>query len=205
MTDYYKILGIDKNASASEVKSAFRKLAFKHHPDKHANASEHYREASSQRFKELAEAYEVLSDEKKRNLYNKAGRAGPGFQYGSNSTTHGAYRHARGAYAQGPYRGGGDGGFHPGSSRRTASPYRWNFSFGFGRADYIFHGLIFTMAIIGFTSGGSAAEALWKMRNSGRSFEETIEVVERRKQEQITRDQTRTSPPPKEDQLEGKT
>lgn len=64
--DYYKILGIEKGASQEEIKKAFRKLAMKHHPDKGGNET---------KFKEINEAYTVLSDEKKRAQYDQFGNA----------------------------------------------------------------------------------------------------------------------------------
>jgi molecular chaperone DnaJ len=68
--DYYKILGVDKNASQDEIKKAFRKLAHEHHPDKQGG--------NDAKFKEANEAYSVLSDEKKRQQYDTFGSAGPG-------------------------------------------------------------------------------------------------------------------------------
>ncbi|KAJ6641818.1 DnaJ protein like 1 [Pseudolycoriella hygida] len=68
--DYYKILGIAKGASDDEIKKAYRKLALKYHPDKNKAAS------AEERFKEIAEAYEVLSDKKKRDVYDKYGEEG---------------------------------------------------------------------------------------------------------------------------------
>jgi len=65
MTDYYKILGVDKNASSSEIKQAFRKLAHKHHPDKAGG--------DAQKFKEINAAYQALSDPEKRKMYNQYG------------------------------------------------------------------------------------------------------------------------------------
>lgn len=67
--DYYKTLGVDKNASQDEIKKAFRTLAHKHHPDKGGDEA---------KFKEASEAYQVLSDEKKRKDYDTYGSAGPG-------------------------------------------------------------------------------------------------------------------------------
>lgn len=64
--DYYKILGVSRTASADEIKKAFRKLARTHHPD--AGGDE-------QKFKEINEAYEVLSDDKKRQMYDQYGTA----------------------------------------------------------------------------------------------------------------------------------
>jgi molecular chaperone DnaJ len=80
--DYYELLGVSRTATEAELKSAFRKLAMKHHPDK--NPGDHAAEA---KFKELNEAYQVLSDQQKRAAYDRFGHAafenggggGPGF------------------------------------------------------------------------------------------------------------------------------
>ncbi|MCA9353341.1 molecular chaperone DnaJ [Candidatus Nomurabacteria bacterium] len=69
--DYYKILGVEKNASKDEIKKAFRKLAHQYHPDKQGGSEE--------KFKEANEAYQVLSDDQKRAQYDQFGSAGPGF------------------------------------------------------------------------------------------------------------------------------
>lgn len=69
--DYYKILGVDKNASKDEIKKAFRKAAAKHHPDKGGDEA---------KFKEAGEAYAVLSDDKKRAQYDQFGSTGSGGQ-----------------------------------------------------------------------------------------------------------------------------
>lgn len=66
--DYYSILGIAKTATGEEIKKAFRKLAVKYHPDKNAGNKE-----AEEKFKEINEAYEVLSDAEKRKLYDRYG------------------------------------------------------------------------------------------------------------------------------------
>ncbi len=66
--DYYKILGVSKNASADEIKKAYRKLAVKYHPDKNPENKE-----AETRFKEISEAYEVLRDPEKRKKYDQLG------------------------------------------------------------------------------------------------------------------------------------
>ncbi|XP_044750122.1 dnaJ homolog subfamily C member 7 [Coccinella septempunctata] len=68
--DYYKILGVDKNASEDEIKKAYRKRALIHHPDRHANASEGEKKEQEKKFKEVGEAYGVLSDPKKKCRYD---------------------------------------------------------------------------------------------------------------------------------------
>ena len=73
MKDYYKTLGVEKNASKDDIKKAFRKLAHEHHPDKTKGDP-----ASSAKFKEASEAYTVLSDDSKRTQYDRFGSAGPG-------------------------------------------------------------------------------------------------------------------------------
>jgi len=69
--DYYEVLGIDRNANESELKTAYRKKAIKHHPDKNAGDKQ-----AEEKFKEAAEAYEVLRDSRKRQIYDQYGHQG---------------------------------------------------------------------------------------------------------------------------------
>jgi len=75
-TDYYKALGVDKNASPEEIKKAFRKLAVKYHPDRNPNDK-----AAEDKFKDINEAYAVLSDSKKKEEYDTYGSSGFHKQY----------------------------------------------------------------------------------------------------------------------------
>jgi len=68
--DYYDLLGVARNASQDEIKRSFRRLAMKHHPDKNREPG------AEERFKEINEAYEVLSDPEKRSMYDRFGHAG---------------------------------------------------------------------------------------------------------------------------------
>eukprot|EP01031_Cornospumella_fuschlensis_P033638 gene33638-40692_t len=91
MKDYYKILGVGRRASAKEIKKAYRELALKWHPDKHKGDDE--KEKAEKQFQNVAEAYEILSDDDKRARYDRgedvtgqqgAGGGGGGFQQGFN-------------------------------------------------------------------------------------------------------------------------
>ncbi|MGN8632648.1 DnaJ C-terminal domain-containing protein [Blautia sp. HCP3S3_G3] len=101
--DYYEVLGVSKNADSADIKKAYRKLAKKYHPDSNEGNTR-----AEERFKEITEAYDVLSDEKKRKLYDQFGHAafdggasdagaagGYGNPFGSgqgNPFNHGQYR-----------------------------------------------------------------------------------------------------------------
>lgn len=70
VADYYSVLGVSKNATKSEIKTAYRKLARNYHPDVNKDSG------AEQKFKEISNAYEVLSDDEKRSIYDKYGEAG---------------------------------------------------------------------------------------------------------------------------------
>jgi DnaJ-class molecular chaperone len=71
MSDFYSILGVTKSSSDAEIKKAYRKLALKWHPDKNED-----KQKATEMFKKIAEAFECLSDKKKRAIYDKYGKEG---------------------------------------------------------------------------------------------------------------------------------
>ena len=116
--DFYEVLGVEKTASADEIKKAYRKAAMKYHPDRNPGDKE-----AEAKFKEAGEAYEVLSDDDKRSRYDQFGHAGvdPNFNPG--------YGGFGGGFGGGGFSGFGDigdifgdlfgGGFGGGSARST--------------------------------------------------------------------------------------
>src|SRR5688572_24510486 len=76
--DYYEILGVQRSATSGEISTAYRKLAVKYHPDRNPGDTE-----AIDRFKEAAEAFEVLNDSEKRSRYDRFGHAGLNGQYGA--------------------------------------------------------------------------------------------------------------------------
>src|SRR3954469_4790628 len=138
--DYYATLGVPRTASQAEIKKAFRKLARQHHPDVNKGDAQ-----AEQKFKEVSEANEVLSDPEKRKLYD---------QLGSNWQQYQNAGAAPGSGAQGnPYAGFG-GGFNPGGGVRFE--YRGNAEDLAGFSDFFrtfFGGAVDMDDLAGATAG----------------------------------------------------
>lgn len=116
--DYYEVLGVSKSASADEIKKAYRKLALQYHPDKNPGDA-----AAEEKFKEAAEAYEVLSDANKKARYDQFGHAGMGGAGGFGGGGFGGGMSMEDIFSQfgdifGGHFGGGFGGFGGGGRQQ---------------------------------------------------------------------------------------
>ncbi|MCY3787624.1 MAG: DnaJ domain-containing protein, partial [Gemmatimonadetes bacterium] len=87
--DYYEVLGVERDASDSAIKGAYRKKALKYHPDRNPGDA-----AAEEQFKEASEAYEVLSDPEKKATYDRYGHAGIEGNFGSGGFQWSDFTHA---------------------------------------------------------------------------------------------------------------
>ena len=126
--DYYEVLGINKNADDKTIKKAYRKLAKKYHPDINPGDTN-----AEEKFKEVTEAYEILSDPEKRKLYDQFGHAA--FD-GTGAAQSGAYNNTGGFDGFGGF--GGSGGFHGGTYRTNGNNGYQEFHFEGGDMGDIF-------------------------------------------------------------------
>lgn len=111
--DYYSILGVDKSADANAIKSAYRKMAVKYHPDKQQGKTDAEKKEAEEKFKDVAEAYQVLSDPQKRQQYDTFGTIDENI---------------------------GGGGFNPNDIFREFMRHTGGFGFGFGSINDDFFG-----------------------------------------------------------------
>lgn len=167
--DYYKILGVRRDATPKEIKDSYRKLSLKWHPDKNPNN----KEEAEQKFMDISKAYEVLSDEEKRRKYDQFGEEGV---FGNNA-------------GGGP---GGFGGFDPNEIFRTffggggaggrGGPHHFEFNFGGpgGGQNFFFHGNNFGGGSGGPHHGGPHGRPRRASRQPGDLYDEKsgVEMVD---------------------------
>lgn len=119
--DYYKLLGVSQNASDSEIKKSYRRLAMKHHPDRNKDNP-----GSEEKFKQVKEAYEILSDPQKRSAYDQFGHAGVDQSMGGGPGGGGFGGAESFSDIFGDIFGGGGGGGRQRSSVRQGADLQYN-------------------------------------------------------------------------------
>ena len=140
--DYYEVLGVPRSSTAEEIKKAYRKLALQHHPDKHKGDKK-----AEEKFKEIGEAYEVLSDQQKRDAYDRYGHRAfaPGAGMGGAGGFHDPFEVFREVFNSGGAGGGifgdifegafgGTGGGRRGSRSNQGSDLRYDLEIEFMEA-----------------------------------------------------------------------
>ncbi|XP_010541916.1 PREDICTED: chaperone protein dnaJ 72 [Tarenaya hassleriana] len=179
MADHYQVLGVKRNATKEEIKTAFRRLAVKYHPDKHTRSPEHVRRNAMSRFKLVSEAYDVLNDDLKRASYNAANDSDFLRRTGS------SYRNPYGNYGGGANGSSGYGyGYSASNHHRHGSSFSSAFEsfFHYMRTRAFLLNLAFAGGLYcAFLAIETSGETLWRMRNSGKSFEEAMEAMEKTK------------------------
>ncbi|XP_023518661.1 chaperone protein dnaJ 72 [Cucurbita pepo subsp. pepo] len=178
--DHYKVLGLNRSATKEEVKEAFRKLAKEFHPDKHSQSPKAVRDSATLRFKQVSEAYEILGDDCKRADYNIRSRcaSGPSVKQHYYSS-YNSY-----ANASGPRYGyGSSSGFAARSGSNVDGLFT---NFHMLLRFLTTRAFLLNLAFAGVLVGGmfaidTSGEALWKMHNSGKSFEEAMESINKAK------------------------
>ncbi len=155
--DYYKVLGVPKNASEKDIKSAYRKLARQLHPDVNPNDKQ-----AQEKFKDVNEAYEVLSDSEKRKNYD---------ELGANWQQYQQYERAG---AQGPFQWGGQAG-QGGAQYRTVNPEEFEEIFGDLGGTSDFFRTFFGGG--GFGRGGQAGTRTARQARRGQDAETPVQVT----------------------------
>ncbi|KAJ3684590.1 hypothetical protein LUZ61_013754 [Rhynchospora tenuis] len=172
--DHYKTLGLNRSATKEEIKDAFRKSALKFHPDRHAQSSAATRNAAATQFKKASEAYETLSDERKRADYDFRWRNGSGssnWRSSSSSAGSGNYYYRR-EYA---YRGGGGGGtsggyYWTGTTGRS-NGFNWRMMLRVMTTYRFLLGVGFASILVGSALAiQDVAEGAWRRNNAGVTF-----------------------------------
>ncbi|KAE8687911.1 Chaperone protein dnaJ 72 [Hibiscus syriacus] len=172
--DLYKVLGVSRSATKEEIKEAFRKLAVKYHPDKHSHSPKPVRDSATLRFKQVSEAYEVLSDDIKRAHYNLSSPSSSYYNhnYSTNTQTPPPLRLRYGSSNSYSYKN---------THQRYTSNF-WHIPLRFFSTRTFLINLVFAGALYGgIVAIDNSGEALWKMHNPGKSFEEAMESIEKAK------------------------
>lgn len=165
--DLYKVLGVSRHASQEEVKKAYRKLALQCHPDRNSSGSRASADQAESRFRAVSEAYEVLGNENKRDMYNKRQVSGyphsPGTQ---NAATNQQY------YSPPKPRSGWSNYRYQQQKQSGMSGHLSAFLRGMTKHDGYFHMLLAGTLVGGMLFMATAGETMWNSLNKGKLFKD---------------------------------
>lgn len=160
--DFYSLLGVTRSASQQEIKEAFRQKALQHHPDRHTTASKATQERASAHFKDICEAYKILSNEHDRAIYNASGRSAV-YRQRSAGASGSAHHSSTSGSRSGPY---GRSGFYT----RSWSTFLLRYSHQLPLQAAVAAGVI-----LGMLAWSSTADAIWNRLNQGKQFQDVIQ------------------------------
>ncbi|XP_071724652.1 chaperone protein dnaJ 72-like [Rutidosis leptorrhynchoides] len=169
MDHHYKVLGLTRNANEEEIKAAFRRLAVQYHPDKHSQSPPSVRDAATLRFKQITDAHDTLV--RRRGDFDIRRSSAPASTY---SSAHQHY-YSHSSYGNRNFQGKAEFG-GGGLSSKMEIVFRFFTTRDFLRS-LAFAGVVVGCAVLIERS----KDALWKTRNSGKSFEEALESIEKAK------------------------
>ncbi|XVF30178.1 hypothetical protein REPUB_Repub16aG0034800 [Reevesia pubescens] len=180
--DLYKVLGVNRSATKAEIKEAFRKLALTYHPDKHSHSPKPLRDSATLKFKQASEAYEILSDDRKRAHYNlTSSSSSSSYNYSHQ------YRNASRSYGYASSNSSSYSYNNNSNNRNYRSSNIWHIGLRLFSTRAFLLNLTFAGVLFGGTVAiDSSREALWKTHNSGKSFEEAMESLDKAKAERDT-------------------
>ncbi|WOH06300.1 hypothetical protein DCAR_0625725 [Daucus carota subsp. sativus] len=168
--DYYRVLGLNKSATKSEIKDAFRKLAVKFHPDKHTASSKSVKDSATLKFKQVSEAYDVLSDDRKRADYNSRSSYTSHTSSASSSSSYSRnYNYGHGYGSGSGYSSHNTTGYGY-SYRRASSGLGFKFE-KFARylttRDFLLHATFIGIILSGTFIIDKGRGLIWNLQNSG--------------------------------------
>eukprot|EP00873_Tetraselmis_striata_P037720 jgi/Tetstr1/457984/TSEL_044495.t1 len=178
--DLYAVLEVQRGASPTEVKAAYRELAKRFHPDRHHSSPEHLKTDALARFKEISEAYEILGDAGKRSVYDVSGRSAAMRSGGASSSS--SAHAGGGGYSGNPYHGRQYTYYGRQEARYTDSFFR-QMRRGMTPQNLLVHGVLLGTLLAGTYMANHTGQAVWESKNTGRNFSDLRTVVHSRKRE----------------------
>ncbi|TVU22685.1 hypothetical protein EJB05_32400 [Eragrostis curvula] len=187
MVDHYQTLGLQRDATKDEVKAAFRSRALRDHPDRHGGSTEAARNAAAQRFRQASDAYHVLSDDRRRAEYDFRLRSSSS-SYARTSSSGWASSSSSSSSSSGSYGYGyshGGGSYRRPPSGSSVGSVDWEFVLKrVTRPGFLINLAFAGVLVAGATFLDGSILEIWNMNNSGKSFEDAMDSIDKVKKTQ---------------------